>query len=116
VPDADRTELVLVDGPTEERTSRPDAAMTLLVVPEGIALGALRLLADEYLDGDPGGVVLVRTRRAGTFRRESHQQVEDTPSTGLHSRDDDEPPTFFDDDDKGEERAGHYPVEPSHQR
>jgi len=117
VPDADRTELVLVDGPTvEERTSRPDTAMTLLVVPEGIGLGALRLLADEYLDGDPGGVVLVRTRRAGSFRREPRQHVDETPSTGLHSRDDDDPPTFFDDDDQGEERAGHYPVEPSHQR
>jgi len=93
-PTADRTELVLVDGPTvEERTHRPDSSLTLLVVPEGIALGALRQAADEYLDGEPGGVVLVRTRRPGRFRREPVDQA----PVAVHDRgdDDDEPPSIF---------------------
>lgn len=106
---AERTELVLVDGPTvEERTHRPDSATTLLVVREGITLNALRQVADEYLDGEPGGVVLVRTRRARRVRREPREQVDHSGSNGLHRSEGDSVGFFDDSDDDRSYEAESY--------
>lgn len=68
-PGVRKSDLALVDGPTtDERISRPDYSLLLLVVPEGIGINALRKAADEYLDGGPVGVVLVRKRGLGHHR------------------------------------------------
>ena len=57
-------ELVLVDGPTmQERAARPETTLMVLVVPEGISENALRQAAEEYLDGDGPGMVLVSRSR-----------------------------------------------------
>lgn len=62
-PRADR-ELVIVDGPTrEEQAARPDDAVMLLVVPEGVRLALLRQAAEEHLAGELTGFVLVRRDR-----------------------------------------------------
>ena len=75
-PTVAQPELVLVDGPTlPERAARSDMTMMLLVVQVGISETSLRQAAEEYLDGDGVGVVLVdrarglrrpRTRRRGS--------------------------------------------------
>lgn len=72
-------ELVLVDGPTlPERAARSDMTMMLLVVQVGISETSLREAAEEYLDGEGVGVVLVdrarglrrpRMRRRGSAAR-----------------------------------------------
>jgi capsular polysaccharide biosynthesis protein len=64
-------ELVIVDGPTmQERAARPDTTLMALVVPEGISETALRQAAEEYLDGEGPGMVLVsRIRRVRGYRR-----------------------------------------------
>lgn len=81
VPGMPKAELVLVDGPTaDERMHRPDSALMVLVVPEGIGLNALRQAAEEYFDGGPAAVVLVRKRGLGGRGREPVTQV--APSRG----------------------------------
>ncbi|MDF2968310.1 MAG: hypothetical protein K0Q93_2088 [Nocardioidaceae bacterium] len=54
-------ELVLIDAPApDELATRPETAMMLLVVPEGISERSLRQAAEDHLDGDGwAGVVLV---------------------------------------------------------
>jgi hypothetical protein len=47
----------------EQLATLPDAGLTLLVVPEGIGLRALRDAAGEYFTGGPGGLVFVSTNR-----------------------------------------------------
>lgn len=61
-------DFVIVDGPTpSELATRPDASLTLLIVEEGVALASLLRNAEQYLDGGPAGLVLVR--RVGWYRR-----------------------------------------------
>lgn len=71
-----RSPLFLIDEPTvQDRALRPESAIMTLVVPEGIGAGALRRAAEEYLDGDPMGVVLVR--REGRGRRPRSSRASD---------------------------------------
>ena len=86
-------ELVLVDGPTlPERAARSDMTMMLLVVQVGISETSLRQAAEEYLDGDGVGVVLVDRarglRRPRTRRRASAAGVgtasDADPERALH--------------------------------
>ncbi|MBA2277209.1 MAG: hypothetical protein H0W06_05540 [Chloroflexia bacterium] len=57
-----RPALIIVDGPTpEEVATRPDTAMMVLVVEEGIGLASLRRSAEQHLDGGPAGLVLVKS-------------------------------------------------------
>lgn len=59
--DSTRPHLVIIDEPTQmEIATRPENAITLLVAREGISAPALRRLAEQYLDGQAEGVVLVR--------------------------------------------------------
>jgi hypothetical protein len=56
--------LLVSEGPSPELLATlPDAGLTLLVVPEGIGLRALRDSAGEYFTGGPGGLVFVSTDR-----------------------------------------------------
>jgi capsular polysaccharide biosynthesis protein len=86
-------ELVLVDGPTlPERAARSEMTMMLLVVQVGISETSLRQAAEEYLDGDGVGVVLVDRarglRRPRTRRRASAAGVgtasDADPERALH--------------------------------
>jgi len=75
VPDgAGRTHLVVSDGGSaEEVASLPDSALTLLLVPEGIGMRALRDAAGEYFTGGPGGLVMVSADNRGRFWRTGGQ-------------------------------------------
>jgi hypothetical protein len=54
--------LLVAEGTSlEQMATLPDTALTLLVVPEGIGLRALREAASEYFTGGPGGLVFVST-------------------------------------------------------
>lgn len=103
-PGMRKFELALVDGPTaDERINRPDSSLMVLVVPEGIGLTALRKAADEYLDGGPTGVVLVRERGLGRFRLGSGSSQTERPADMApapaelngRGRADDERPSIF---------------------
>jgi hypothetical protein len=63
VPAAPPQLLVSEGTSAEQLATIPDAGLTLLVVPEGIALRALRDAAGEYFTGGPGGLVFVSTDR-----------------------------------------------------
>lgn len=84
-----RQQIVVVDAPTqEEQTVRPDDAMMLLVVPEGIGFAPLTRAAQEYLDDGATGVVLVsrgwRWRRAPRRERaaDADSDTRDAPEDG----------------------------------
>lgn len=61
--------VTIIDGPGQwQIAERPDSSLLLLVVPEGIGHAALVRLAEQYLDGGPSGVVLVRGQSRRPFR------------------------------------------------
>ncbi len=64
-------ELVLLDGPSLAQWARRpnEAALTLLVMPEGIGMRTLRQAADAYFTGGPSGLVIVSKHRRQLFRR-----------------------------------------------
>jgi hypothetical protein len=83
-PTGAEPELVLVDGPTlPERAARSDLTMMLLVVQVGISETSLRQAAEEYLDGDGVGVVLVD--RARGLRRPRTRRRASTAGVGTAS-------------------------------
>lgn len=87
-------ELVLVDGPTlPERAARSDMTMMLLVVQVGISETSLREAAEEYLDGEGVGVVLVD--RARGLRRPRMRRRGSTP--GVATAPDPDPERAFHD-------------------
>lgn len=60
---AGRERIVVVDGPTpEELMRRSDASLTLLVIPQGISVSKLRLVADEFLGSADAGIVFISGR------------------------------------------------------
>jgi len=76
--DDPRDDLVVIDGPSLDQVAgRGPHALTLLLVPEGIGAGALRGIAEQYLDGGPTGLVLVRPTKRRPFSR--HAKAEPNP-------------------------------------
>lgn len=62
--------LIIVDEPSQiEIATRSENAITLLIAREGISGPALRRLAEQYLDGQAEGVVLVRRPHFAFFTR-----------------------------------------------
>lgn len=65
---ANQPALISADGSWHDQiVSLPDMALTVLVVPEGIALRSLRESAAEYFTGGPAGIVFVGS--PGRFAR-----------------------------------------------
>ncbi len=65
---ANQPALISGDGSWHDQiVSLPDMALTVLVVPEGIALRSLRESAAEYFTGGPAGIVFVGS--SGRFAR-----------------------------------------------
>lgn len=102
-----KSELLIVDGPTAaERLNRPDSALVMLVVPEGMGAKALRAAAEEYLDGGRVGLVLASTSGARLFER----RHESRPASSVDESEDDDQPredrlSIMIEDREGRERS-----------
>jgi hypothetical protein len=101
----DAGELVLIDAPApDELAARPETAMMLLVVPEGIPERSLRRAAEDHLDGDGwAGVVLVDRDRGWRRPKRAKSSADGHTSTGVADESVDnagtrEEPGFFDAD------------------
>ncbi|MBA2455079.1 MAG: hypothetical protein H0V48_00840 [Nocardioidaceae bacterium] len=78
--DDPRDDLVVIDGPSLDQVAgRSPHALTLLLVPEGIGAGALREIAEQYLDGGPTGLVLVRPTKRRPFSRHAKAEPNSEP-------------------------------------
>jgi hypothetical protein len=82
-PEAQGAPLRIVEEPSPlDLATRADTSLVLVVVKEGIAAAQLRRQAEQFLDGGPAGLVLVRTSVSlRPWRSRSRSEPKQPPAT-----------------------------------